>query len=87
MADDYTSFGKGGLSAPLRRIEISTHAAADHTLAKTTRALFCGIDGELTVDTPHNTQILIQVIAGWNPIRIKKIYKTASDVIVVNCWD
>ena len=90
MADRFSDAGLygAGLSAPLTVVQRSTHSAADITLTNTSRCLIVDIDGTLKVDTHGgDTNVAILVVAGYNPIRITKIYKTGSDVIVVDCWD
>lgn len=79
----------GALIAPLKRVQRSTHASADLTLANTSRCLGVNANGTITVDTEGGQEeVAILVFTGWNSIQITKIYKAGSDDgLVVDCWD
>lgn len=85
MSDEFDNYVPG-LESPGELVERSTHTAADFTFTKVTRGITCSAAGTLTVDTPRNTNVAIQVFAGWNPCRIVKIYDTGSDAITVDGW-
>jgi len=86
-----TQHGKG-FSNPGVRVERADFSATDYTFDVMPRFITCSEGGLLVIDLPDaaedetQEEVAVQVFAGYNPIRPKKIYNSGSTAMTVDGW-
>lgn len=75
MADDFDSHAPG-LNSPVEHLALVT-ASDVADLAFATRCLIVGTGGVIYVDTVGGeTNVPFTATAGWNPVRVTRVYAT-----------
>ncbi len=84
MANDYAKY-ENTVSAPAEHIAAVT-PADDTDLGYATRALLVATAGNLKVTTVGGEAVTIPVVAGYNPLRVVRVWaasKTCGDVFAL----
>jgi len=86
MADKFTYHSAGLESPAISAAIVTPNDSAD--LEFVSRGLVLSAAGTVTVDMlGAGENIAIPLQAGWNPIRVKRIYSTGTDSItIVSVW-
>jgi len=86
MADKFASFG-ASIDAPASSAAVVT--PNDSTdLETSSRSLLLSAAGTVTVDMVDvGTNIPLPLQAGWNPVRVSRVYETGTDSLtIVAVW-